>query len=160
METLKISNLESAPWRLTSKDTTCRETRNVVSSLKGHQQLRPILVRPLGADRFQIIEGHVVVDAAREAGIEELDCIVHDLDEEQALLIYLHLKLNRTVENHVKVGEAFKRVGDVEKIHQATCWKRERIRAYIETRECDENWWEFRHLPKDDGADDLPTVDL
>ncbi len=44
---------------------------------------------------------------------------------------YLHLKLNRTVVSHVKIREAFKRVGDVEKIHQAICWPKERIRASL-----------------------------
>src|ERR1700694_4123106 len=101
LKAVKISNLEGAPWRLTD-EKPCRETKNVVASLNQRRQLRPILVRPLDGDRYQIIEGHVVVDAAREAGWMELDCIVHEVDEPEALLIYLHLKLNRTGENHVK----------------------------------------------------------
>src|ERR1700722_16500851 len=100
-KTLNIASLEAAPWRL-SNEKSCRETKNVVASLKQRGQLRPILVRPLGNDRYQILEGHVVVDAAREAGLQQLDCVVREADEQEALLIYLHLKLNRTVENHVK----------------------------------------------------------
>jgi hypothetical protein len=140
-------------------DEKSSETKNVVSSLKKFLQLRPILVRPLDNESYEIIEGHVVVDAARKAGLEELDCIVHNMTEEEALLTYLHLKLNRTVENHVKVGLAFQRIGDVGKLHHAIAWPRKRIEAYLELRQRDRTWQKFEHVQNDDGSDEMPIVE-
>jgi ParB-like chromosome segregation protein Spo0J len=158
-KTVKITSLEAAPWRLTN-EKLCRETKNVVSSLKQRGQLRPILVRPID-NRYQVIEGHVVLDAAREAGFEELTCVVHEVDEQEALLLYLHLKLNRTVENHVKIREAFSKAlklgANIEKLEQATCWPRDRITDYLHTSDYDENWMKFGRVPNDDGTDDMPV---
>jgi ParB-like chromosome segregation protein Spo0J len=159
-KTLNIASLEAAPWRL-SNEKSCRETENVVASLKQRGQLRPILVRPLGNDRYQIIEGHVVVGAAREAGLQQLDCVVREADEQEALLIYLHLKLNRTVENHVKIRQAFRKAldlgADIGKLESATCWPRDRIVDYLHTRDRDETWMKFGYVPDDDGTDEMPV---
>jgi ParB family transcriptional regulator, chromosome partitioning protein len=159
LKTVKLSNLRAAPWRLTD-EKPCQETKNVVASLDQHGQLRPILVRQLSGDHYQIIDGHVVVDAARKLGIPELDCVVHEVDEQKALLIYLHLKLNRTVVSHVKIRDAFKQVGDVEKIHQAICWPKARITAYLELSDRDGEWMKFGYVPNDDGRDDLQPFEL
>jgi ParB family transcriptional regulator, chromosome partitioning protein len=134
LQTVKLSNLRAAPWRI-SDERPCQETKNVVRSLKKYGQLRPIIVRHLGAEDYQIIDGHVVVDAGREAGLEELSCVVQQLKDEDAALLYLHLKLNRTVRNQIKIREAFKFVGDLEKISQAICWPKERVSDYLKLAE-------------------------
>jgi hypothetical protein len=164
MTKLKLCNLKRAPWRITD-DGPCTETTNVVESLTRHGQLRPILVRPLEFPDYQIIDGHVVVDAARKVPAlrEELFCVVHNVDERQALVLYLHLKLNRTVKNHIKIRQAFERFRElndekthkcVEELQQAIAWPKERIEAYLQLSESDLRWIKDGHYFPDDKSSD------
>jgi ParB-like chromosome segregation protein Spo0J len=161
LEKLKLSNLKPAPWRITD-DRPCPETSNVVTSLKKYGQLRPILVRPLGGEDYQIIDGHVVVDAAKKVPAlgEQLFCVIRDLDEQQAILTYLHLKLNRTVKNHIKIRHAFERLRELndgktqqclEELRQAIAWPKQRIEAYLKLSEQDLRWIQHGHyFPSED----------
>jgi ParB-like chromosome segregation protein Spo0J len=154
LTTVKLSRLKAAPWRLSDKGPDTRETVNVVHSLKKYGQLRPILVR-LAADGFyQIIDGHVVAEAAKAAGLDELSCIVHDLGDDAARRVYIHLKLNRTVKNHVEIRKLLAQIGDVELIAEAISWPVDRIRDYIELSDRDLNWREFKYVVNDKGAND------
>jgi len=141
---------------LSDKEPDAREIENVAASLKKYGQLRPILVRPLGDGLYEIIDGHVVVDAAHKAGFKELSCVVHNLDAKDALLVYIHLKLNRTVKNHVEIRKVFQQVGDAELLANVTSWPKERIRDYIELADRDLNWREFKYVAWDDAANEQP----
>jgi hypothetical protein len=158
LQTIKLSNLKSAPWRVTDEHP-CQETNNVVRSLKRYGQLRPIIVRPLSSGDYEIIDGHVVVDAARQACLEELSCVVHNLGDKEAALIYLHMKLNRTVRSNIKVRQAFLFVGDADKISEAICWPKERVLDYLNLARQDEAWING-HYPWDDPPVKIPKLTL
>ena len=154
LKKVKLSSLKAAPWRLSDERPDARETANVVRSLKEYGQLRPILVRPAGYGRYQIIDGHVVADAAKLAGIDKLSCVIHDLDDDDARRVYIHLKLNRTVKNHVEIRKLLARIGDVELIANAICWPVDRIHDYIELSERDKNWRDFMYVANDKGKNE------
>jgi|SRR5580658_5315895 hypothetical protein len=143
LESVKLCNLTTAPWRLSDERPCTQEVDNVKHSLDTYGQLRPILVRPLDNGQYQIIDGHVVADAARKIGKEEIYCVVHTLSEDEARLIYIHLKLNRTVRNHVQIRRVFKQVNDVALLHRITSWPEERIRTYLALADRDPVWDKF-----------------
>src|SRR4051812_46765610 len=97
---IPIDRLRSNPWRFSENMAEHHEesreyTRifgNIVQSLHEFGQLAPIHVRsslPI-ADGYQILDGHQVVDAARYCGIPTLQAIPHDVNDEQARLLYIH----------------------------------------------------------------------
>jgi hypothetical protein len=113
---IELDRLVDAPWRLSENPADRDKLRpshaneraftrvqsNIAASLRQFGQLSPIHVRPLeGSAGYQILDGHVVVAAAREVGIPALTVVVHrGLTDRQAQLRYLQLKFcrrNRTV---------------------------------------------------------------
>jgi len=54
-------------------------------------------------------------------------------------------------------SKAFKLVGDIQKLEQATCWPRERIVDYLKIDDRSENWSKFEYVANDDGTDEMPV---
>ena len=64
-------------------------------SIKEHGVLQPILVRPLGENRYQLIAGERRWRASKEAGIATIPALVEDIDDETALEISIIENLQR-----------------------------------------------------------------
>src|SRR5580765_6127019 len=56
----------------------------LAESIKAQGVMQPILVRPLGADRFEIIAGERRMRAAKLAGLDEVPVLVRDVPDESA----------------------------------------------------------------------------
>ena len=67
----------------------------LAASIREHGVLQPILVRPLGANRYQLVAGERRWRASREAGLETIPALVEDLDDEAALEISIIENLQR-----------------------------------------------------------------
>ncbi|HEX5013912.1 MAG TPA: ParB/RepB/Spo0J family partition protein [Candidatus Limnocylindrales bacterium] len=67
----------------------------LAASIREHGVLQPILVRPLGANRYQLVAGERRWRASREAGLETVPALVEDLDDEAALEIAIIENLQR-----------------------------------------------------------------
>ncbi|MFL5769838.1 MAG: ParB/RepB/Spo0J family partition protein [Chloroflexota bacterium] len=65
------------------------------ASIREHGVLQPILVRPLGANRYQLVAGERRWRASREAGLHTVPALVEDLDDEAALEIAIIENLQR-----------------------------------------------------------------
>jgi ParB/RepB/Spo0J family partition protein len=65
------------------------------ASIREHGVLQPILVRPLGENRFQLIAGERRWRASREAGIPTIPALVEDIDDDTALEIAIIENLQR-----------------------------------------------------------------
>jgi ParB family chromosome partitioning protein len=61
--------------------------RELSGSIKEHGVLQPILVRPLGDNRYQLIAGERRWRASKEAGLATIPALVEDIDDETALEI-------------------------------------------------------------------------
>lgn len=57
--------------------------------------LSPIIVRPYGAGRYQILAGHNRCAASRMAGLDEIPAIIREVDDDTATLIMVNTNLNQ-----------------------------------------------------------------
>jgi ParB/RepB/Spo0J family partition protein len=69
--------------------------------------LQPILVREVDGGRaYEVVSGHRRLAAAKELEWEEVPCLVHELDEVQALEVNLSEQINRRDLTPLEEGEA------------------------------------------------------
>jgi ParB family chromosome partitioning protein len=67
----------------------------LAASIREHGVLQPILVRPLGSNRFQIVAGERRWRASRLAGLETIPALIEDIDDDTALEIAIIENLQR-----------------------------------------------------------------
>jgi ParB/RepB/Spo0J family partition protein len=67
----------------------------LAASIREHGVLQPILVRPLGQNRYQLVAGERRWRAAKEAGLVTIPALVEDLDDDTALEISIIENLQR-----------------------------------------------------------------
>ncbi len=65
------------------------------ASIREHGVLQPILVRPLGENRYQLIAGERRWRASKEAGMATVPALVEEIDDETALEIAIIENLQR-----------------------------------------------------------------
>ena len=85
---IPLDRLQSSPTnpRRTFPDAVIAE---LAESIKRHGVLQPILVRPMGNGKHEIIAGERRFRAARLAGLEEVPVIIREVPDEQALALAL-----------------------------------------------------------------------
>ncbi len=91
---LPVDRIESNPEqpRLAFDEETLRE---LSASIREHGVLQPILVRPVGNNRYQLIAGERRWRASKAAGRETIPALVDDIDDETALEISIIENLQR-----------------------------------------------------------------
>ena len=67
----------------------------LAASVREHGVLQPILVRPLGQNRYQLVAGERRWRASKEAGLATIPALVEDLDDDTALEIAIIENLQR-----------------------------------------------------------------
>ena len=67
----------------------------LAASIREHGVLQPILVRPLGANRYQLVAGERRWRASKEAGLDTIAALVEELDDDTALEIAIIENLQR-----------------------------------------------------------------
>jgi ParB family chromosome partitioning protein len=67
----------------------------LAASIREHGVLQPILVRPLGSNRYQLVAGERRWRASKEAGLETIPALVEELDDDTALEIAIIENLQR-----------------------------------------------------------------
>jgi ParB family chromosome partitioning protein len=67
----------------------------LAASIREHGVLQPILVRPLGANRYQLVAGERRWRASQAAGLETLPALVENIDDDTALEISIIENLQR-----------------------------------------------------------------
>src|SRR4051795_2818534 len=65
------------------------------ASIREHGVLQPILVRPLGENRYQLVAGERRWRASREAGLETIPALVEEIDDDTAREISIIENLQR-----------------------------------------------------------------
>jgi hypothetical protein len=156
--TINLDSVADAPWRTSVNVASpgykppCLDESsayvNIVASLERDGQLAPIHVRPIGNDKYEIIDGHYVVEAARQLGMDSLQAVLHDLDDTAAQLLHIHFNLDRAFQYHVKIMRLFKTVPGDNEIKLATlrkcvAWPTDRLSDYVEA---DENSWNWKYF--------------
>jgi ParB family chromosome partitioning protein len=67
----------------------------LAASIREHGVLQPILVRPLGDNRYQLIAGERRWRASKEAGLDTIPALVEEIDDDTALEISIIENLQR-----------------------------------------------------------------
>ena len=94
VKVLSVDRIESNPGQ---PQTVFDEgaLSELAASIKEHGVLQPILVRPLGENRYQLIAGERRWRATREAGIATIPALVEEIDDDTALEISIIENLQR-----------------------------------------------------------------
>lgn len=74
--------------------------------------LQPIVVRPVGEDRFEVVAGTRRFEACRRLKISSIPCYISELDDKEAYEVSLIENLQRKTLNPIEEGSAFKRYVD------------------------------------------------
>ncbi len=84
----------------------------LAESIRAQGVMQPVLVRPLGAHRFEIIAGERRVRAARLAGLDEVPVLVKDVPDESAAAMALIENIQREDLNPLEEAQGLKRLTD------------------------------------------------
>ncbi len=83
------------PWRGQPRRREPESIEELARSLAENGQLSPILVRPRGESRYEVVAGERRYQAARLLGWKEIDCRCGALSDEEALRLALQENLQR-----------------------------------------------------------------
>ncbi|MFI6941560.1 ParB/RepB/Spo0J family partition protein [Streptomyces sp. NPDC050418] len=82
----------------------------LVTSIKEVGLLQPVVVRQLGAERYELIMGERRWRASREAGLERIPAIVRETEDEKLLLDALLENLHRAQLNPIEEANAYEQL--------------------------------------------------
>ena len=84
--------------------------QDLADSIKAHGLIQPVLVRPLGSDRYEIIAGERRWRAAKLAGLSEVPALVREVPDEAALAMSLIENIQRENLNPLEEAQGLKRL--------------------------------------------------
>lgn len=84
--------------------------QELAESIRQHGLMQPIMVRPIAANRWEIIAGERRFRAARLAGLAEVPVIVREVADEQALALALIENIQREDLNPLEEAQAIRRL--------------------------------------------------
>ncbi len=84
--------------------------QELAASIRGHGIMQPIVVRPIGGGRWEIIAGERRFRAAGLAGLDEVPVVVREVSDEQALAMALIENLQREDLNPLEQAQAIRRL--------------------------------------------------
>ena len=84
----------------------------LAESIKAQGVMQPILVRPVGPERYEIIAGERRVRAARLAGLDEVPVLVKEVPDEAAAAMALIENIQREDLNPLEEAHGLKRLTD------------------------------------------------
>ena len=84
----------------------------LADNIRQHGVLQPILVRPIGEDRYMIVAGERRWRAARIAGLSQIPALVRELSDLEVAQIALIENIQREDLNPIEEAKAFKRLSD------------------------------------------------
>jgi hypothetical protein len=147
---LPVADLLAAPWRWTGFPSRFEDrSRDVLSrGLLAQGQLNPIHVYPSPEEhnKYRIIDGHMVVECARQVGLADLEAeIYHEIDETTAKLLYVRFNLVRAEMNHAAIAAVLRELADElggwPAIAKEMSWDPDEVESYVRLGQFD--WEEF-----------------
>ncbi len=84
----------------------------LAESIKAQGVMQPILVRPVGPDRYEIIAGERRMRAAKLAGLDEVPVLVRDVPDESAAAMALIENIQREDLNPLEEAQGLRRLTD------------------------------------------------
>lgn len=87
-----------------------KELEELASSIRTSGVLQPILVRPAGKGRFQLVAGERRWRAAKIAGLERIPAVVREIEDQQAAIFSLVENVQRADLNALEKARAFQEI--------------------------------------------------
>lgn len=84
--------------------------RELADSIAAQGVIQPIVVRPIGEGRYEIVAGERRWRASQQAGLREIPVVVRDVDEQAAIAIALIENIQRADLNPLEEAEALARL--------------------------------------------------
>jgi ParB family transcriptional regulator, chromosome partitioning protein len=84
----------------------------LAESIKAQGVMQPILVRPVGANRYEVIAGERRMRAAKLAGLDQVPVLVRDVPDEAAAAMALIENIQREDLNPLEEAQGLKRLTD------------------------------------------------
>ena len=88
------------------------DLNELASSIRAHGVLQPILVRPMGNGRYEIVAGERRWRAAQRAGLHAIPAVVRELNEVEVLEIAIVENVQRTDLNPIEEAQGFQALID------------------------------------------------
>lgn len=84
----------------------------LADSIKAQGVMQPIIVRPIGKDKYEIIAGERRWRATQQAGLDKIPAVVRDVPDEAAIAMALIENIQREDLNPIEEAVALKRLQD------------------------------------------------
>lgn len=81
--------------------------------------IQPVIVRPIGGDRYQLVAGERRWRAAQKAQLHEIPALIRDLEERDVMALALIENIQREDLNPVEEALAYRRLGERDDLPQA-----------------------------------------
>jgi ParB family chromosome partitioning protein len=91
----------------------------LAASIAARGVIQPVIVRPLGAGRYQLVAGERRWRAAQKAQLHEIPALVRDLTEREVMALALIENLQREDLNPIEEARAYHRLAEQEGLTQA-----------------------------------------
>jgi ParB family chromosome partitioning protein len=91
---LAITSIERGRYQ-PRRDFDPDSLRELADSIAAQGVIQPIVVRPVAADRYEIVAGERRWRAAQQAGLHDIPVVIRDVDEQTALAIALIENIQR-----------------------------------------------------------------
>jgi len=99
---VSVDEITENPWNPNEMDEDTFEKLKQEYERIGY--LKPILVRPQGSD-FEVVDGEHRLRAAREKGLEKIQVVVKDLDDEESKKTTLNMNDIKGSDNPIELAE-------------------------------------------------------
>ncbi|MBR9909948.1 MAG: ParB/RepB/Spo0J family partition protein [Gammaproteobacteria bacterium] len=94
------------------RDMNQQALQELAESIKNQGVMQPIVVRPIAADRYEIIAGERRWRATQLAGLDTIPCVIREVTDEAAIAMALIENIQREDLNPIEEAIALKRLQD------------------------------------------------
>jgi ParB family transcriptional regulator, chromosome partitioning protein len=91
----------------------------LAASIEARGVIQPIIVRPRGEGKYQLVAGERRWRAAQKAQLHQIPAIIRELDDREVMALALIENLQREDLNPIEEARAYKRLSDHERLSQA-----------------------------------------
>lgn len=109
LRSIAVEHLQAGKYQPRSKMNKAALSE-LAESIKTHGVMQPILVRPIGAHRYEIIAGERRWRAAQIAGLREVPALVREIPDQSALAVSLVENIQREDLNPLEEAQGLKRL--------------------------------------------------
>ncbi len=126
----KIVPFANHPFRVVDDE----RMEDLVESIKVNGVLNPVIVRPIGSGKYEMLSGHRRLHASMKLGLEKIPAFTKQLNDDEATVIMVDANIQREELLPSEKAYALKMKMDAIR-HQGTC-RTECEKSSIERRSC------------------------